>query len=55
MVREDHSVVAILSLSLVDKSPDDRQIWFLFLVFIGVYLPELAMKEESQFLPSYEG
>ncbi|XP_003382558.1 PREDICTED: nck-associated protein 1-like [Amphimedon queenslandica] len=38
-----------------DKSPDDRQIWFLFLVFIGVYLPELAMKEESQFLPSYEG
>lgn len=45
----------LLSPFTIDKSADDKQIWFLFLVFIGVYLPELAMKEESQFIPSFEG
>ncbi len=39
----------------LDKSLDDKQIWFLFLVFVGVYLPELAMRGESRFLPSLEG
>ena len=40
---------------IIDKSMDDKQIWFLFLVFVGVYLPELAMRGESRFLPSLEG
>lgn len=45
----------MLFFCFVDKSIDDKQIWFLFLVFVGVYLPELAMKGESRFLPSLEG
>ena len=33
---------------------DDRQIWFLFLVFVSMYLPELVTNEKSQFLSTSE-
>ena len=44
-----------VALLVSDRSKDDNQIWFLFLVFVGVYLPELAMKVESRFIPGLEG
>ena len=34
---------------------DDYSIWSLFLIFVGVTLPELAFKPDSTFLPSFEG
>ncbi len=38
-----------------DKSKEDYQIWSLYLVFVGVTLPDLAFKPDSAFLPSFEG
>ena len=43
-----------LSFSTVDKSLDDKHVCFSF-IFVGVYLPELAMKKDSQFLPIFDG
>lgn len=34
---------------------DDYNIWSLFLIFVGVTLPELAFRQDSTFLPSFEG
>ena len=34
---------------------DDYSLWSLFLVYVGVILPELAFRPDSVFLPSFEG
>ena len=41
--------------SLSDKSKEDYTIWSLYLVFLGVTLPDLAFKPDSTFLPFFEG
>lgn len=38
-----------------DKSKEDYTIWSLYLVFLGVTLPDLAFKPDSTFLPFFEG
>ena len=38
-----------------DKSKEDYTVWSLYLVFLGVTLPDLAFKPDSTFLPSFEG
>lgn len=38
-----------------DKSKEDYTVWSLYLVFLGVTLPDLAFKPDSTFLPFFEG
>jgi NCK-associated protein 1 len=38
-----------------DQGRDDYSLWSLFLVYVGVILPELAFRPDSVFLPSFEG
>ena len=45
----------LLAISLCTQGRDDYSIWSLFLIFVGVTLPELAFKPDSTFLPSFEG
>lgn len=44
-------IISIIS----DKSKEDYTIWSLYLVFLGVTLPDLAFKPDSTFLPFFEG
>ena len=44
-----------LFLYISDKSKEDYTIWSLYLVFLGVTLPDLAFKPDSTFLPFFEG
>jgi len=39
---------------IVDNSKEDYTIWSLFLVYLGVALPDLAYRD-TNFLPSLEG
>lgn len=49
-------VITGIIISLIsDKSKEDYTIWSLYLVFLGVTLPDLAFKPDSTFLPFFEG
>ncbi|XP_064384719.1 nck-associated protein 1 homolog [Halichondria panicea] len=41
--------------SQCDKSKEDHMIWSLYMVFLGVTLPDLAFKPDSTYLPFFEG
>ena len=47
--------LATLAQHFSDKSKEDYTIWSLYLVFLGVTLPDLAFKPDSTFLPFFEG
>ena len=38
-----------------DKSKEDYTVWSLYMVFLGVTLPDLAFKPDSTYLPFFEG
>jgi hypothetical protein len=45
----------LIPLYISDKSKEDYTTWSLYLVFLGVTLPDLAFKPDSTFLPFFEG
>ena len=51
----NHHGIYIQHIAISDKSKEDYTIWSLYLVFLGVTLPDLAFKPDSTFLPFFEG
>ena len=50
-----HVYLVTVCVCVCIQSRDDYNLWSLFLVYVGVILPELAFRPDSVFLPSFEG